>query len=944
MHNLEQSLNRGQQAVLDHKTGPMLVVAGAGTGKTRVITEKINKLLDEGVAPSAILAVTFTEKAAAEMLERVLAHRTGFIPDLAITTFNGYGNALLHEFGVHIGLASSFGLLSDQAQIIFFRERLDQFKLDYFLPLSGMPDGNITSILDFISRLKQNLVTPEVYADFANKLPANDTAETADKQMHQELAGIYTKYIELCRTESFIDYDDQIYLTIQLLEQRPNIRKNLQDRYHTIFIDEFQDTNPMQSRLIDLLVNKQQNLIVVGDDDQAIYGFRGATLNNILSFKERYPNAADAALTVNYRSHQSILDAAHTLIQHNDPFRLESTLGINKRLTSDMPGNRPVLNHFTDTTDELAWIAQDISRRLSELEEGQEPSIAILTRSNSSNQAIHRVLEAADIPHRVVGASPDLYAQPVVRMLLELVRTLVEHTNNISLQHTLISDLFGLSNQVIAPLATKAGREHDHLENLLADVAEAQPALALIKSLRAEAASWPVGRLLWQAITESGYKNRLLQNAQNDDMSAAAIGHLKQFFDTLRDFEQIATQPTAAQYLLSLPVLKASGERVDDTLGITESEVVISTIHKAKGLEWNTVYVPLLMKGSFPYLSGSSGIQVPEELQANTSSEADERMAEERRLMYVAATRARQTLILSYADHNKSPAPRKPSPFIDEMFGDGVAEQAPLLEITAGQASLEEPVATNTKIEPPESILKGTVVRLSASQAATILGCPLNFYYKYVLRMPEEPRPSTGYGSLMHALFQQINQGKKDGDMPSLDSLKEQLDRDWKKTGYETREQQEKAHRQAHATLERFYEQAITAPAPLHIEHPFEAKLDGQDIILHGRMDVVLDENGIEIRDYKTGKKGYDQKQAKTYASSSHQLAVYALAWQINHDELPARVALHYVDDDMIGAVAKQQRSIDTLRSKLEEAANNIRKGNYPPQGDHRFCVHPDVN
>lgn len=949
MHNFDDSeqkvaWNDGQKKVLAHKSGPLLVVAGAGTGKTRVIVGKINKLLDEGVEPSAILAVTFTEKAAAEMLERILSSRTGLMPELSITTFNGYGNAILHEFGVHIGLGSNFQLLSEQSQIVFFRERLSQFDLSYFLPLSGMPDGNISNILAFISRLKQNLITPEAYQQYADGLPSGDEAEAEEKRMHSELAGIYNTYIKLCRTDNFIDYDDQIYLTIQLLQQRPNVRKNLQERYHTIFIDEFQDTNPMQSRLIDLLVNEQRNLIVVGDDDQAIYGFRGATLSNILNFKERYPEAAEAALTANYRSHQSILDAAHRLIQHNDPHRLESSLGINKRLTSDKPGEEPILRRFEDTANELAWIAGDIERRLSELENDQEPSIAVLTRSNASNQAVHRALDVAGVPHRVVGVSPDLYVQPVVRMLLELVRTLVEPENNTSLHHTLISAMFGLSNLTIAPLASRASYEHDQLQSLLVDTNEAKPALKLITSLRADAASWPIGRLLWRAITESGYKDRLLKDAPSDDQSAAAIGHLRQFFDTLADFERIAIQPTAAQYLLSLPVLKSAGEHVDDTLGITESEVIVSTIHKSKGLEWNTVYVPLMMKGSFPYLGGGSGIPLPEALRTHTTSPADERMAEERRLMYVAATRARRTLILSYADRAKSSVPRKPSQFIDELFGKGYAENAPIQDSQSGQNGLDEPIIDHAKkVVPPQSILNGHTVRLSASQAATIIECPLNFYYRFVLRTPEEPTPSTGYGSLMHSLFQQINQGRKDGDMPSLDSLKEQLDNSWQKTGYASLAQQKRAHRQAHQTLERFYHQAEQSPPVLHIEHDFEVRLEEQDIILHGRIDAVLDDNGVEIRDYKTGLNGYDEKTAKTKASASQQLAVYALAWQLANGQLPARVALHYVDEDVIGAVSKRAQSFETLQKKLEEAAENIRNNNYPARGEHRYCIHPEV-
>ncbi len=944
MTNTVFSPNPGQQKVYDHQGGPLLVVAGAGTGKTRTITEKISQLLDEGVKPAEILAVTFTEKAAGEMLDRILRARSGILLDLPIMTFNGYGDSILREFGVHIGLSSSYRLLGEEGQIVFFRERIQQFNLDYFLPNAGFPDSSISTILRFISSLKQNLITPEAFAEHTAALPAGDEAEAVDKKMYTELAGIYGKYIELCRQDNFIDYDDQIYLTIQLLGARPNIRRTLQDRYKMIFIDEFQDTNPMQSKLIDLIVGKDQNLIVVGDDDQAIYGFRGATLSNIIGFKDRYPDAAEAALTINYRSAQPILDAAYKLIQHNNPHRLEASLALNKRLTSDCPGNAPELLRFHDTRAELQWIAGDISRRLSELGPDESPSIAILTRSNASNQLVHRALSIAGVPHRVVGASPDLYQQPIVQMLTELVRTIVEPENNASLHHTLVSDLFGISNQLMSEQSYKAKKSHKPLREVLQDVPETTQALQLIDSWRAGAASMRVGNLLWQAVQDSGYKDRLLADAMTSEQAAASVTHLGQYFDTLAEFAKVALQPTATQYLVSLPALRAGGENVDDTLDITESEVVVTTIHKAKGLEWNTVYIPLLMSQTFPFLGGSSGIRLPEALAASTSSEADSRLAEERRLMYVAATRARRDLILSFANfgNGTSSRPRKPSVFIDEMFGEGTAENTPVQNTDTLAADFSPPVADNYGVSVPSNILDGHTVRLSASQASTLLECPLDFYFRYVLRVPSPDSSSTNYGSLMHDLFKQINQGRQDGALPPLPTLQQQLDDQWSNEGYISLDQAQRSRRLAHQTLEQFYTQAEAGEAPLEVEKDFEVRLAEEDIVLHGRMDVVVDSGGTEIRDYKTGLKNYDGKDAKSRASGSTQLSVYALAWLINHDEVP-KVGLQFVDINLVGSVSKQAKSLDTLRAKLAQAAEDIRAGRFEPRGQHKFCTHPPV-
>lgn len=942
----EFKLNPGQQKVLDHPGGPLLVVAGAGTGKTRVVVEKINKLLDEGVEPSAIMAVTFTEKAAAEMLERVLLSRSGFLTDISITTFNGYGNNVLREFGVHIGLSGNFRLLSEPARIVFFRERIDQFGLDYFLPLSGLPDGVITEILGLFSRLKQNIVNPDTYLEYAQNLPEDDEALRLDKKQHQELARAYAAYIRLCREENVIDYDDQIFLAIQLLEQRPNVRRTLQDRYHTLFIDEFQDTNPMQSRLIDLLVGKEQNIIVVGDDDQAIYGWRGATLQNILGFKDRYPDASEAALTINYRSAQPILDAAYRLIRHNEPYRLETSLGINKRLTSDCEGEAPRLMRFTDAAQELDWLASDIAARLEQLEPEQKISIAVLTRSNPSAAKVHDALLKAGVPHRVVGQSADLYTRATVRMLLELTRTLVEPDNSVSLHHTLVSDLFGISNTLVGPLAARARSEHETLEAVLlqSDNSQLLNALALISAWREKAASMSIGRLLWQALDESGYKTKLLNEAPEDDTAAASVQHLRQFFDSLREFESIAVQPTAVAYLMSLPALQAAGETTDDTLDIAANEVMVSTIHKSKGLEWDTVYVPKLMDRSFPYLGGAGGLQVPESLSAAKHSPADERLAEERRLMYVAATRARRELILSYFDLGPSGKSQKPSRFINEMLGPDVAEYAPHADVASHAPALgmpDEPVFIR---ELPARIYDGQRVRLSVSQASALLDCPLNFYYKFVLDAPEAPTSSTSYGSSLHKLFEEINRARQRNELQPLDIYLEDLQAVWDRSGYVSRQQADRAYEQAKATLARFYQSAAAAPPPLFVEEPFEITLEPENIILHGRMDVVLDgENGPEIRDYKTGTSVQTAEKARSRASSQ-QLTMYALAWSEMHGHIP-RVSLQFVDTDLIGGVNKTRRGLDSLRTNLAKAVTNMKEGHFPPGTfRHDRCIHPPLS
>lgn len=938
-------LNPKQQEVVDHQSGPLLVVAGAGTGKTRVIIEKIGALLDQGVDPSSILAVTFTEKAAAEMLERLLLSRSGFQLDIPITTFNGFGESLLREFGSHVGIGRNFRLLNEQAQIVFVRERIDTFKLDYFLPLTNVPDAIIDDILGVFSQLKQHLIHPEAYTSFAHELPSNDEAEVHAKRQHTELARAYETYIQLCREENVIDYDDQIYLTIRLLEQRPNIRATLQERYHTMFIDEFQDTNPMQSHLVDLLVGKQQNLIVVGDDDQSIYGFRGATLANILGFKDRYPNTKQIALTENYRSGQTILDAAYSLITHNNPNRLEHTLQIDKRLTSKQPAEKPVIKRFLHPSDELEWIANNVATRI---KAGEDPgSIAILTRRKHTAVMVHEALDRVGVGNKLIGYNQDLYRQPLVRMLVELCRTLAEPHNNNSLHHTLTSELFNISNEVVAPIAATARYEHEHLESLLLeqDNAEITHALGLIKSAREESTSISVGRLLWKVIIDSEYKDRLLQKAVHDEEAAGNIGVLSQYFDTLRAYESIANQPTVIEYLVSLPALQSAGEKTDDgTLAISDDEVSILTVHKSKGLEWDTVYIPDCTEFSFPLRNTPRGLRIPDELKAASTSAADEHYAEERRLMYVAATRARTNLNITFADKSTTGTKRKPSRFLGEMFGeDFIASLSADSSITSQQSLLDMPEAVRPKITVPPEIYDGTKVYLSVSQATCLLDCPLNFYYKYVLKAPEDPTARTTYGTAMHDLFEQINKDRQEDKLSQLEHYMESLKLSWSKSGYASKGQQERAYEQAQKTLANFYEQAAKNPPALYVEKQFLCELDPENIVLRGRYDSVFGshEDGIEIRDYKTSVTVTTPEKAKSRATGSQQLTLYALAWQLNHGSLPASVSLHFVDTGMIGSVKKTQRGIDGLRTRLSNAVEDMKRSVFDPGASHDYCIHP---
>ncbi|MDQ3018556.1 MAG: ATP-dependent helicase, partial [bacterium] len=393
MQNLFEGLNEAQLQAVTHVSGPLLIVAGAGTGKTTVITRRIAYLLEQKLArPEEILALTFTDKAAGEMEERVDLLLPLGSYDLWISTFHSFCERILKQHGIDMGLSNNFQLLDQTRQWIFVFQHFDAFKLDYYKPL-GSPNKFIDALLDHFSKCKDELISPEDYLAYAEnlkrgngavvELPLDGESDTAvEIKRIEELAGAYQTYQRLLLENEYLDFGDLIHYAIQLFRKRPNLLKYYQEQFKFIMVDEFQDTNIAQYELIKLLTqrtsssrvipdatkgdpvssldsgfrrnDRQNNLVVVGDDDQSIYKFRGASVSNILKIKENFPTIKNITLLDNYRSTQPILDLAYNFIQANNPNRLETKLGINKQLTG----------HATDKSHVQVLEGKDLSEEL----------------------------------------------------------------------------------------------------------------------------------------------------------------------------------------------------------------------------------------------------------------------------------------------------------------------------------------------------------------------------------------------------------------------------------------------------------------------------------------------------------------------------------------------------------------------------------------------------
>ncbi|HEY0444000.1 MAG TPA: ATP-dependent helicase, partial [Candidatus Limnocylindrales bacterium] len=568
---LLRGLNPEQLRAVTHGEGPLLVVAGAGTGKTQVITRRIAWLIATRRAkPAEVLALTFTDKAAEEMQVRVDELVPYGYTDTAIGTFHAFGDRLIREFALELGLPTDIRVLSRPEVVIFLREHLFEFELDEYRPL-GDPTRFLAALATLFSRCKDEDVEPARYLEYADRVAteaaavaaaaaaATDEAGRADAKAIEaatgavefarrqgELARAYARYQELLAQNGFIDFGDQVALALRLVRDSPAIRAQLQQRFRYILVDEFQDTNRAQSELVSLLAEPRRNVTVVGDDDQSIYKFRGAAISNILEFQDRYRGARTVVLRRNYRSLAPILDASYRLVRFNDPDRLEVRSGLSKRLRPErtLAVARPVrLEAFASGAEEADWLAAEIGRRIAD---GAPPrDHAILVRANAAADPILRSLNVAGIPWRFSGTS-GLYARPEVRVLLAFLRSMADPTSSVDVYGVAASDIYGLGGADLTAIVNTARRRNRSVWEIVEEL-DRQPGIlrvspetrAGVARLVADMRSFlelaherPAGEVLYAFLRRTGTLARL---AATDTVAAEeALQNIARFFEIVR--------------------------------------------------------------------------------------------------------------------------------------------------------------------------------------------------------------------------------------------------------------------------------------------------------------------------------------------------------------------------------------------------------------------------
>ena len=615
MNELLAGLNDKQKEAVLHFEGPLLILAGAGSGKTRVLTHRIAYLIEEHqVPPYHILALTFTNKAANEMRERVnniIEYGAGSI---WVSTFHSTCVRILRRFIDHLGYDNAFTIYDSDDQKSLMKDICKQLNID-------TKKYKERTFLNAISSAKDELKTPEQYAD-----------EVAKEYNKKIFGRVYKEYQKRLKQNNALDFDDLIMLTVQLFRQNAEILNHYQERFPFILVDEYQDTNTVQFELIRLLAMKYKNLCVVGDDDQSIYKFRGANIYNILNFEKHFEDAKVIKLEQNYRSTQNILDAANSVISNNVGRK-------DKRLWTDNgAGDRITFEQLESGFEEADYVARSIAR-LVRKGEARYKDCAVLYRTNAQSRLFEEKFIAANIPYKIVGGV-NFYARKEIKDILAYLKTIDNGHDDLAVKRIINVPKRGIgatSINKVTDYAIEKGidfytalRYVDEVPGMARSAGKIKPFVMFIQSLRARAEMDSVSQLIQAIIDETGYVDEL--KAEGTDEAEQRIENIDELINKAVDYEQGEENPTLSGFLEEVAL-------VADIDGLDENSdyVVLMTLHSAKGLEFPNVYLAGMEDGLFPsYMS-------------ITSDDATSEIEEERRLAYVGITRAKEHLTITSA-------------------------------------------------------------------------------------------------------------------------------------------------------------------------------------------------------------------------------------------------------------------------------------------------------
>jgi ATP-dependent DNA helicase UvrD/PcrA len=952
-------LNPEQRKAVEHVEGPLLVIAGPGSGKTRVITQRIVHLLGHvpGLRPENILALTFTDKAAAEMKARVSAA----LPDLEtaphISTF--------HSLCYHVLRQRHFErrLLDKVDTWIFLRRRMEHLGLEYYQKLAS-PGAFLHDLNEFFSRCQDELVGPAEFSAFVRKVEAAfeqesrelDASERRLKEEElrklQELARVFRNSHRLIEEAGCSSLGSLIGETVRLWQNEPECLARYRSQFRYVLVDEFQDSNYAQVQLLAHLVALPYNLVAVGDDDQAIYRFRGAAHGALEMFKSTFPGAKIIFLNRNYRSTKRILRAAQVVIARN-----ENEVNKPQLVTGNLEGSPVYLFSSPDYPAEASGVADQVEDLV---RKGRPASdIAILYRAHGYRDPVVKELQRREIPFAIRGLS--LLSTVIIRDLLAYLRLVHSPHDNISLTRVLLAPRWRFAEALALELRRQAAKRRSSIYDALAAMDQSLFSKELENTnwseLKSALAEW---RRMAQRASVTALFDRMSDLLELRFLGESTDGAcLEAFRKFLSGWEEKSETRGLREFMEYFDYFLEAGGKIEapDLTGQAEG-IQMMTVHAAKGLEFPVVFILSVAPRRFPSAERKPVIEFPEQLRKGPAPPAQIQLQEERRLFYVAMTRARELLGVSSVMKGK-----RASVFVDELLSDPVIAARDIQQINvrdapqkreAAKPCLPRPMRSDGEAQPSlfgafphkpatthppiaewasEKLAAPAdgKLRLSATSIETYLECPLKFKFSHLLRIPTGPQAALTFGNIMHQAVRQYFKLRKQGQV-AFEEIRSFYLGAWKGTGFEDAYQEETYKKSGLGQLESFVgrHNAMTVDAAgVRMEVSFE--LEMKEVALEGRIDQInpagpARSRAVELIDYKTG-----NPRSQKDADKSLQLSVYALAARDQLDLEPRRLVFYNLSNNQPISTVRTAKELEEVRQKIMEVAAEIRRMIFPP-------------
>jgi DNA helicase-2/ATP-dependent DNA helicase PcrA len=958
-------LNDAQRRAIEHREGPLLVIAGAGTGKTRVITERIRHLLetDPTLSGENILGLTFTLKAAAEMKGRVVKSVGERGKDVTLKTFHSFCEALLKDVDAdHI-------MLDQVDHWILLRRNLHRLRLDRYRRLAE-PGQFLSDFIEFFSRCQDELVSCEDYRRYADQLAAELEAERGELEddtlrerqeavaREYEIARAYQASEELLREKKRSSFGSLITGAVELLERKADLRTALQNRCRYILVDEFQDTNIAQLRLLELLAGESKNIFAVGDNDQAIYRFRGASFGSFKLFLERFAGWREGqdstpfrvSLTENYRSTPNVLRVASQVIGMNTV-----TADFPKKvLSANRPeGEKVRAVELSEPEHEARWVASEIERIHRAGRHWRE--LAVLYRAHGHRDELVRELSRRKIPFVIAKLS--ILEHPLVKDVIAYLRFIAKPYDDIAAARVLSAPAWGLTPRDLVRLAERGRKSRkkifDELQSPQSDLPFEPKPQRVAELLEFAAAQRKTMQQRPAAEVLSDVMEWLEVFDRATEQDRAYLKRLPEFLKTWEPKSDTRKLPEFVEYLEYFDQAGGTICLEEDAPG---DAVQLMTVHGAKGLEFPHVFVLRVNKGKFPAWERPRVFEFPARLMKEGGPEEHFHNQEERRLFYVAITRAQERLTVTSLTEPKGKVP----PFVEDMLMDPAVRRRDMLQLAPKLTAVPADPAANAggtsasaaKALPQDSLFSPKYgnpkvftriaewaetfhppcpepLELHPSAVQSYRSCPQRYLFSSLWSLQEGPKATLTFGRVMHGTIRRMMAEFKRGNRLPFEEVESIYNAEWSNRGYED-DYQENEYKKDGLEQLRIFHQGLTGQTLeiLELEKPFELPVEN-NVILKGRIDQINSLGGkdVEVVDYKTGK-----PQKQTEARKDLQLSVYAIAVKEIFEYHPVRLVFHYLQDNERLETTRDAKQLDETLRIVQEVAADIRAANFPPK------------